>query len=225
MLFAAYPSSWETLMRFQKAFAVVFAAILTVAACASGPPKVIHVDEMKDPGLGMIYGQIRLPQPDRLLNLVMIQRVGKVYDGRLGEEVQVTRDGRFVASNLKPGKYMLAGFEIGQTRSMLGKEALNYTVDVKPGGIHYMGIYNYSEAKAGNTLRLGSFDLRPDHRRSSHVELLTWAEEATRKTKWHAEVKRKLAAAIRRASRSSGSRTKASKPPTTSLVTPSSPRK
>lgn len=211
-------------MRFQKTFAVVFAAILTVAACASGPPKAIHVDEMKEPGLGMIYGQIRLPGPDRLLNLVMIQRVGKVYAGKPGEDVQVTRDGRFVSSNLQPGKYMLAGVEIGQTR-MLGKEALNYTVEVKPGGIHLIGIYNYIEAKAGNTLRLGSFDLRADHRKSSHVELLTWAEEVTRKTKWHAEVKRKLAAAIRRASRSSGSKTKASKPPTTSLITPSSPRR
>jgi hypothetical protein len=211
-------------MRFQKTVAVVFAAILTAAACASGPPKTIHVDEMKDPGLGMIYGQIRLPQPDRLLNLVMIQRVGKVYADSLGEEVQFTRDGRFVASNLKPGKYMLAGLAIGQTRSMLGKEALNCTVEVKPGRIHFIGIYNYIEAKAGNTLRLGSFDLRADHRRSSHVELLTWAEEATRKTKWHAGVKGKLAAAIRRASRASGPKTKASKPPTTSVITPSSPK-
>lgn len=182
-------------MRFKKTVAVAFAAILTVAACASGPPKVIHVDEMKDPGLGMIYGEVRLPQPDWLLNLVMIQRVGKVYAGRLGERVQVTRDGRFVASNLKPGKYMLAGFAIGQTRSMLGKEALNYTVEVKPGGIHFIGIYNYIEGKAANMIRPGSFDLQADNRKSSHVELLTWAEEATRETKWHAGIKRKLAEA------------------------------
>jgi len=202
----------------------MFAAILTVAACASGPPKAIHVDQMKDPGLGMIYGQIRLPEPDWPLKLVMIQRVGKEYVGRLGEEVQVTRDGRFVASNLKPGKYMLAGFEIGQTRNMLGKEA-RYTVEVKPGGIHFIGIYNYIEAKDGKMFRLGSFDLQADHRKSSHVELLTWAEEATRETKWHTGVKRKLAAAIRRASRSSGSKTKASKPPTTSQIPPSSPRR
>jgi len=180
-------------MRFQKTVAVVFVTILTVAACASGPPKTIHVDQMKDPGLGMIYGQVRLPEPDWLLNLVMIQRAGKVYAGRLGEKVQVTRDGRFVASNLQPGKYMLAGFAIGQTRSMLGKEALNYTVEVKPGGIHFIGIYNYIEGKSGNMFRLGSFALQADNRKSSHVELLTWTEEATRETKWHAGIKRKLA--------------------------------
>ena len=154
-------------MRFKKTFAVAFAVLLTVAACASGPPKAIHVDQMKDPGLGMIYGQVRLPDPDWLLNLVMIQRAGKVYAGRLGEKVQVTRDGRFVASNLQPGKYMLAGFAIGQTRSMLGKEALKYTVEVKPGGIHFIGIYNYIEGKAGNMFRLGNFDLQADLRKSS----------------------------------------------------------
>jgi hypothetical protein len=171
---------------------MLLAICLSMAACASGPPKQIHVDQMKDPGLGMIYGQVRLPEPDWLLNLVMIQHVGKVYVGRLGEKVQLTRDGLFVASNLKPGKYMLAGFAIGQTRSMLGKEALNYTVEVKPGGIHFIGIYNYIQVKAGNMVRPGSFDLQADNRKSSHVELLTWMEEATRETKWHGSIKRKL---------------------------------
>ncbi len=171
----------------------ILTVCFSLAACASGPPKQIHVDEMKDPGFGMIYGEVRLPEPDWIFNLVMIQHVGKVYVGRLGEKVQLTRDGRFIAPNLKPGKYMLAGFAIGQTRSMLGKEALNYTVEVKPGGIHFMGIYNYIQGKAANMVRPGSFDLEADRRRSSHVELLNWAEEATRGTKWHGGIKRRLA--------------------------------
>ncbi len=182
----------EETMLYQRSIAVLLAVVLALAACASGPPKQIHVDQMKDPGLGMIYGQVRLPEPDWLLNTVMIQRAGKVYAGRLGEKVQLTRDGRFVAPNLKPGKYMLAGFAIGQTRSMMGKEALKYTVEVKPGGIHFIGIYNYIETRTGNMVRPGSFDLQADHRRSSHVELLNWAEEAARETKWHAGINRKL---------------------------------
>lgn len=175
------------------------AVMFTVAAALSlacGPPKAIHVDEMKDPGLGMIYGQIRLPHEDWLMNLVMIQRVGKVYAGMglrgVSEKVQTTRDGRFVAANLKPGKYMLAGFVIGSERDFLGKAALNYTVDVKPGGIHYLGTYGYVIVKAANMVRPGTFDLEPDQRRSSHAELLTWVEEATRGTKWHAAVNRRF---------------------------------
>ena len=174
-----------------------FGAVMLALSCASGPPIAIHVDEMKDPGLGMIYGQVRLPEKDWLLNLVMIQRVGKVYAGMglkgLSEKVQVTRDGRFVAPNLKPGKYMLAGFVIGTSRDFLGKEALNYTVEVKPGGLHYLGTYDYVMVRAANMVRPGSFDLKPDPRKATHAELLTWAEEATRQTQWHGAVKRRLA--------------------------------
>jgi hypothetical protein len=73
---------------------------------------------MKDSGLGLIYGQLRMPNEDwNYVNLVMIQRVGKVYAGMglkgVSEKVHVTKDGRYVAPNLKPGKYMLAGFVIG----------------------------------------------------------------------------------------------------------------
>ncbi len=172
---------------------VVLAVCFSMAACSSGPPVKIQVDEMEAPGLGMIYGQVRLPDPDWLLNTVMIQHIGEVYFGSMGENVQVTRDGRFVAPNLKPGKYMLAGFAIGQTRSMLGQEALKYTVEVKPGGIHFIGIYNYVEGKAANMVRPGTFDLEADRRKSSHVQLLAWAEESSRGTKWNGGIKRKLA--------------------------------
>ncbi len=171
----------------------ILAVCLFAAACASGPPLQIQVDEMDGPGLGLIYGQVRLPDPDWLLNTVMIQHIGETYFGSMGEKVQVTRDGRFVAPNLKPGKYMLAGFAIGQTRSMLGKEALRYTVEVKPGGIHFIGIYNYVEGKAANMVRPGTFDLVADRKKSSHVQLLAWAEESSRGTKWNGGIKRKLA--------------------------------
>lgn len=171
-------------------------AVVAALSLACGPSKAIHVDEMEDPGLGMIYGRIRLPEKDWLMNLVMIQRVGKVYMGMglkgVSEEVQTTQDGRFVAANLKPGKYMLAGFVIGSERDFLGKAALNYTIEVKPGGIHYLGTYNYVTVKAANMIRPGTFDLVHDQRKSSHAELLAWVEEATRETKWHAPVKRRL---------------------------------
>ncbi len=178
--------------RLFRTFAIL-AVCIFVASCSSGPPLKIQVDEMEGSGLGMIYGQVRLPDPEWLLNTVMIQHIGEVYFGSMGENVQVTRDGRFVAPNLKPGKYMLAGFAIGQTRSMLGQEALKYTVEVKPGGIHFIGIYNYVEGKAANMVRPGTFDLQADRRKSSHVELLSWAEESSRGTKWNGSIKRKLA--------------------------------
>jgi hypothetical protein len=184
-------------MQYLKITAVLFVLALS-AACASGPPKPIHVDEMKEPGVGLIYGQLRMPNEDwNHVKLVMIQRVGKVYGGMglkgLSEKVHITRDGRYVAANLKPGKYMLAGFVIGSESNFLGKNALNYTIEVKAGGLHYLGTYKYVITKASNMIRPGSFDLVQDETRASHVELLNWVEEGVRATKWHGPIKRKLA--------------------------------
>lgn len=141
---------------------------------ACGPPKLIRVDDMKEPGLGLIYGQLRMPNEDwNYVELVMIQRVGKVYGGMglrgLGEKVHVTKDGRYIAPNLKPGKYMLAGFVIGSDRDFLGKSALNYTVEVKPGGLHYLDTYKYVITKSSSMIRLGSFNLEPDQSKASHA--------------------------------------------------------
>jgi hypothetical protein len=177
--------------------AAIFSVASVVAACASGPEKV-RVDEMKGADLGAIYGQLILPNEEwHMVRLVMIQRVGKVYAGMglqgLSERVHSTRDGRFVAANLTPGKYMLAGFVIGADRNFLGKSALNYTVDVKPGGLQYMGSYKYTVTKSSNMIRPGSFDLEPEKSSAAHAQLLGWVEEATRETRWHAKVQKELA--------------------------------
>jgi hypothetical protein len=146
----------------------------------------------------MIYGQLQMPNEDwHLVELVMIQRVGKVYGGMglqgLSEQVHATPDGRYVAENLSPGKYMLAGFVIGSDRNFLGKSALNYTVDVKAGGIHYLGTHNYVPKKGSSMFAPGTFELVTDQSKKAHARLLTWLEEATRETRWHAGVKKRLA--------------------------------
>ncbi len=175
--------------------AIAFLLSLTVAACAHGP---VRVDEMKDRNVGMIYGQLQMPNEDwHMVELVMIQRVGKVYGGMglqgLSEQVHATPDGRYVAENLSPGKYMLAGFVIGSDRNFLGKSALNYTVDVKAGGIHYLGTHNYVPKKGSSIFSPGTFELATAQSKKAHARLLTWLEEATRETRWHAGVKKRLA--------------------------------
>ena len=182
-------------MRHGKIRAAAFILALAVTACAHGP---VRVDEMKDRNVGMIYGQLQMPNEDwHMVELVMIQRVGKVYGGMglqgLSEQVHATPDGRYVAENLSPGKYMLAGFVIGSDRNFLGKSALNYTVDVKAGGIHYLGTHNYVPKKGSSIFSPGTFELVTDQSKKAHARLLTWLEEATRETRWHAGVKKRLA--------------------------------
>lgn len=182
-------------MRYTIKRILAIAAAIALTACAHGPDKPVRVDEMKDAGVGLIYGQLRFPSEDwHMVRLVMIQRVGKVYAGMglkgVSEHVHATADGRFVAPNLAPGKYMLAGFVVGADRNFLGKAALDYTVDVKPGGLHYIGTHHYVATKSSNIMRPGSFELRPDQSKAAHAQLLAWLEEATRGTRWNAKVQK-----------------------------------
>jgi len=168
--------------------------VLMIAACASGP---IRVDEMSDRNVGMIYGQLKMPNENwNIVKLVLIQRVGKVYWGMglqgLGEKIHVTPDGRYVAENLLPGKYMLGGLVIGSETSLLGKSALNYTVEVKAGEIHYLGTYNYVPKARSNFMMNGTFELVNDQSKNAHARLLAWLEETTRETRWHSIVKKRL---------------------------------
>lgn len=183
------------MFKFRFSLIVVMTLALTVAAC-SHAPKQVRVRDMKDPQSALVYGQIILPSEDWHMRYVLIQRVGKIYGGGgfagLGEKLQVTSDGRFVAENLQPGKYMLGGFMIGDQRSMLGKEALNFTVDVKPGGIHYFGSYKYIVVRGANMIRPGEFDLEKASNARNQINLLTWVEEATRDTQWNPKVGREL---------------------------------
>lgn len=184
-------------MQYLTRLAVSLAVILLLSGCSHGPAKPVQVDEMKNPGTGMLYGRIRFPNEDwHQVRLVLIQKVGKVYAGMglkgVGERTHITRDGRFVAANLAPGKYMLGGYVVAGERHFLGKAALDYTVEVTAGGLHYLGTYDYTTVRSGNIMRAGEFRLEPDRNTGAHVELLTWVEESTRNTKWHAGVQRRL---------------------------------
>lgn len=168
--------------------------VVFVAAC--GRPKQVRIKEKREPASALVYGQIVLPGEDWRIQHILIQRVGQVYFGGgfagLGEKIHVMPDGRFVVENLKPGKYMLGGFYMGNTRYMLGEAALDYSLDVKPGRVQYFGAYKYVQVSNGNLIAPGEFDLQKASSKSNQGKLLTWVEESSRGTKWHPSVVKHL---------------------------------
>lgn len=168
---------------------------LLVGACSHAPKKV-QVKDIKNADSAMVYGQIILPTTDWQMAHVMVQRVGKVYVGAgmrgIGERVHVLPDGRFVAENVTPGKYMLGGFIIGQQLNSLGKSALDYQIEVKPGGLHYLGTYRYVNVKGANIVRPGQFDLEPVKDNAQQAQLLQWLVESSANTGWQPKLQREL---------------------------------
>lgn len=176
----------------------LFIIVPLLASCASAKPvseKVVRVKEMQSSSSAMLYGQIVVPSEYWALRHVMIQRVGKVYGGMglrgLGERVHFSPDGKFVVPNIKPGNYMLAGFVIGSEQNFLGKEALNYQITVKAGGIHYFGAYKYVEGEQ-KRFRPSTFSLEQDKGRARHAQVLSWVAKSTVNTKWQPGVQAKL---------------------------------
>lgn len=172
--------------------------IALLGACAARGPfkeQVLRVRDMRSNDLGLIYGQIIMPSDMWYMRHVEIVQRGKVYVSmgmKSGERIHVSPDGKFVAVNIKPGKYMLNGFIIGEVMGMLGKRAENFTVNVKPGGIHYMGGLTYIEGEAGGLFTSGTFGLEHDKSKARRAEILNWVSKSTVNTKWHPLVEKEF---------------------------------
>ncbi len=178
---------------------VIVLTFALLGGCASrGPYKetIMSVGDMQRNDVGLLYGQIVMPSDMWYMRHVEILRVKKVYVfmGRPGESINVSPDGKFVAANLEPGKYMLSGFTIGNEHDILGKNALKYTIEVKPGKISYFGALNYIEGKAVGMFTDGTFGLDYDRSKKRHAEILSWLSKSTVNTKWQPMVDKTLKA-------------------------------
>lgn len=181
-----------------KSIVVVLIFALLGGCASSGPYKerIMRVSDMHRNDVGLVYGQIVMPSDMWYMRHVEILQVKKVYVfmGRPGEKISVSPDGKFAAANLKPGKYMLSGFTIGSEHDILGRNALKYTIEVKPGRINYFGALNYIEGKAAGMFSNGTFGLEYDMSRKRHAEILNWLSKSTANTRWQPMVDKELKA-------------------------------
>ncbi|MDH3976723.1 MAG: hypothetical protein OEV42_20870 [Deltaproteobacteria bacterium] len=180
-------------------YSTVLLLLSLLGACAARGPykeRIVRVRDMKNNQSSLVYGQIVMPSDMWYMEHVMLQRVGKVYVGMglrgTSEPIYVSPDGKFVCVNIKPGKYMLSGFLIGSNMSHLGKQALNYTIEVKPGKSQYFGALKYIEGKQAGAFRMGTFGLEYDKTKARHAEILNWVSKSTVNTKWQGPVNKKL---------------------------------
>ncbi len=116
--------------------------------CAQTPAPPL---EITDPTHGMIFGSI---QADVMITRVVLHEYGKFYlpPFVVPPKVQVYPNGDFVAVNLKPGKYYLAGFTARKGLSefhnfrLSAKNISPYmtVITVKPGALQYVGSFRIS---------------------------------------------------------------------------------
>ena len=134
-------------MRKTLARLVLLGSVL-LSGCAQVPAPPL---EVQDPANGMIFGSIRA---DVMITRVVLHEYGKFYMPPfvVPPKVQVYPNGDFVAVNLKPGKYYLAGFTARKGLSefhnfrLSAKNISPYmtVINVKPGSLQYVGSFRIS---------------------------------------------------------------------------------
>lgn len=171
------------------AFLLGMLLVLGAPAFAAAP------DLQAEPGTGLAFGGFDISESDLAVTHVVLMRIkpARMYMGMSGEKKTVTYNhGEFFSPNLKPGRYMVAGFFSGDKFFALEKSLRESTFEVTPGGVVYAGSYKLHLTKGGLFRRdKGSFE----HIDSPAAErqLLQWLAKELAATGWGPGVNARLA--------------------------------
>lgn len=164
------------------------ATLCVLVACAvSDPPHDILSAEK-----AMMYGYVDAEYP---IDAVDFREFGVVYIApfRRPPRVLVYGNGYFMAENLKPGKYFIAGFQSGdKSYQVVNSPRSSYqnVINIRPGSLNYIGSHRIVVHKR-RLLGHGEFEVvrirRPDER-----NLLRFFYELTDGTGWQKKIVRRM---------------------------------
>ena len=169
-------------------FLYLLAVSCVLAACAvSGPPNEILSAEK-----AMMYGYVDAEYP---IDVVDFREFGVVYIApfKRPPRVLVYGNGYFMAENLKPGKYFIAGFQSGDKMYKVvnsARSSYQNVINIRPGSLNYIGSHRIVVHKR-RLLGHGKFEVvrlrRPDER-----NLLRYFYELTDGTGWQKKIARRM---------------------------------
>lgn len=110
--------------------------------------------------------------------------------------VLVFKDGYFMAENLKPGKYYIAGFFSGTKKYALingSQSAFQLVINIKPGAVQYIGSYKLTVHKEHQILSRGEFDITETLRPGERMALRKFYN-VTAGTGWQKKIVRRMQA-------------------------------
>lgn len=163
-------------------------ASCTVVSRGSPPPDDIAMDDA-----ALVYGYVEAE--DDVIEQVDLLEFGKVYipPFRKPPRVMVFDNGMFLAENIKPGKYVLAGFRSERNHYNMARskrKAYQHIVNIKPGDMEYIGAYNVRVTRKGR-IEFGDFTVtalqRPGER-----DILKHLYQVTEGTAWQNKIARRL---------------------------------
>ena len=159
-----------------------------IACSKPAPPDDVHSKKY-----GMIYGSVLAN--DRITAVDFFE-YGKTYVRFFTKipRVLVYENGTFMAENLKPGKYVIAGFRAGKKNHFnlvrSEQQAYQRVIHVKPGELKYVGSYQIHVTKS-RLLGKGKFKVE-EIQRPGERQVLRNLQVVTAGTGWQKMIERRL---------------------------------
>lgn len=180
-----------------RIFKTIIAMLLVVGfvtSCAHKPRGPWKMPAKKNANSAAIFGSMTLPGDKYLLlRNINLMKKGKVYGGlgrrALGEKTVIMGDNSFIAPNVEPGTYFIAGFDAGNVYHVIPPKQIKY-FKVRPGQMKFYGSYHYIEGKR-SMFGPGSFSLRRT-KKPSELTLLRWLESISYGTGWEKPISKRI---------------------------------
>lgn len=180
-------------MRLRYAQMVIFLLVSLLVSCAgpsrmSAPPYDINSNDA-----GFIYGYVE--SHDDAIERVDLVEFGRVYVPPFNKppRVLVYNNGVFMAENITPGRYVVAGFRSSRNHynmSRSKRDIYQKIFRVMPGEMEYVGAYNVRVTKKGD-FRFGKFSVT-EIQRPGERDVLKELYHATEGTAWQDKIARRL---------------------------------
>jgi hypothetical protein len=164
-----------------------------LSSCAAISRGDAPPDDMKSPDAALVYGYVEADN-DNIVQVDFLQ-YNRLYVSpfKAPPRVLVFDDGVFMAENIKPGNYVIAGFRSERNNYNLSRskrQSYQHIFRIKPGDMHYLGSYNLHVTQTGK-IEYGDFKVT-ELERPGEREVLMRLYDATEGTAWQDKIARRL---------------------------------
>ena len=149
--------------------------------------------DIQSPESALVYGYVEADND--AIERVDLVEFNKVYvpPFKSPPRVLMFNDGVFMAENIKPGSYVIAGFRSDRntynlTRS--ARQSYQQIFRIRPGDMHYLGSFNLHVTQRGK-ISYGDFKVT-ELQRPGEREVLMRLYDATEGTAWQDKIARRL---------------------------------
>lgn len=176
----------------QKSHFILAALIAGLFGC-TGTSLVAPPEDIRTTNSALIYGYVEADNDS--IEQVDIFEYGQIYvpPFRKPPRVLVYDNGVFMVENLKPGKYILAGFRSEKNNYNMARsvrQTYQRVLQVTAGEIHYAGSFHLRVTERGK-LNYGDFVVT-SIQRPGERDVLKQLYDVTQNTGWQNKIERRL---------------------------------